>query len=215
MKNLQVVAGKSLLERAVDSAKIGISDMRIFVSSDSPDILSLAISHGAEGHLRTLAAAGDEASASSVVKDFIVEKGLQEDDVILYLQPTSPLRNSNHVAAALQNYMTSSRRPITSVKLVDEHPAKMLSLINGVLDGYDKNCSPTANRQSLQDVYIPNGAIYIFDVKGFQEGVSFPVIGSLPYFMSSAESVDIDTEFDLEVAELFLSDKEVRIKNGQ
>lgn len=215
MKNLKKVAGKSLVERAIDSAKIGNSGIRIFVSSDSPDIISLAITYGAEGHVRTLAAAVDEASANAVVEDFIVQKGLEKNDVILYLQPTSPLRNRKHVDDALQMYLASDRKPVTSVKLVEEHPAKMLYFANGTLAAYDQSCTPTANRQALQNVYIPNGAIYIFDVEDFQDAEGFPVIDSLPFLMSSSDSVDIDTELDLEVAHLLLSNKEARTKNDQ
>ena len=54
-----------------------------------------------------------------------------------------------------------------------------------------------ANRQSLPEVYCPNGAIYIFSLAKFLEHGAFPSNGGVPYIMSERDSVDIDTEEDL------------------
>ena len=56
------------------------------------------------------------------------------------------------------------------------------------------------NRQQLPKAYIPNGAIYIFRKSLFLARSGFPSNGSLPYIMSAADSIDIDTEADLDRA---------------
>ena len=58
----------------------------------------------------------------------------------------------------------------------------------------------TSNRQSFSDVYIPNGAIYIFLVKNFMKKKSIPHKNSVPFLMNEKDSIDIDNLSDLRVA---------------
>ena len=53
------------------------------------------------------------------------------------------------------------------------------------------------NRQSLEDFYIPNGAIYIFKISTFLKQNQFPIQGSIPFFMDEEDSFDIDDKRDL------------------
>ena len=64
-----------------------------------------------------------------------------------------------------------------------------------------------ARRQDLQDTYIPNGAIYIFTIAEFLSRKGFPSNGSLPYIMSSNDSIDIDDLEDLKIADNLLKAK--------
>ena len=58
-----------------------------------------------------------------------------------------------------------------------------------------KNLS--ANRQSFLDLYLPNGAIYIFKAKSFLINNDFSISGAVPYIMDSKSSIDIDKYEDL------------------
>ena len=62
----------------------------------------------------------------------------------------------------------------------------------------EKNLS--ANRQSFPDLYLPNGAIYIFKVKSFLKNNDFPISSAVPYIMDAKSSIDIDQYKDLKVA---------------
>lgn len=58
----------------------------------------------------------------------------------------------------------------------------------------------SANRQSFDEVYRPNGAIYIFTYEEFKKTGKIPIMGALPYVMSVEESVDVDTQADFDQA---------------
>jgi CMP-N-acetylneuraminic acid synthetase len=68
---------------------------------------------------------------------------------------------------------------------------------------FDEKMS-NARRQDLQDVFIPNGAIYIFSIQQFIDRKGFPSNGSLPFIMSEDDSIDIDEKEDLLRAEKLL-----------
>jgi CMP-N-acetylneuraminic acid synthetase len=82
--------------------------------------------------------------------------------------------------------------------LIDE-TGRLQSLFNEELSN--------ARRQDLQDVYIPNGAIYIFQIKEFIKRNSFPSNGSIPFIMNAEDSIDIDEKEDLIKAEKILRTK--------
>ena len=56
-------------------------------------------------------------------------------------------------------------------------------------------------RQDLPETCTPNGAIYVFSVDEFVRRGGFPSNGSVPFFMSPDESIDIDDAQDLARAE--------------
>jgi CMP-N-acetylneuraminic acid synthetase len=60
------------------------------------------------------------------------------------------------------------------------------------------------NRQQNDEAFIPNGAIYIFKLSEFNKTGKFPVEGAVPFFMSEADSIDIDTLEDYERAKASL-----------
>ena len=67
---------------------------QIFVSSDSQEILNYSLSQNVSVVKRPKKYSRDFSSANDVVKHFIKQSRiLNGEDSIVYLQPTSPLRN--------------------------------------------------------------------------------------------------------------------------
>ena len=52
------------------------------------------------------------------------------------------------------------------------------------------------NRQSLQKIYVANGAIYIFNKKNFLQTGKIPYKNLSPLIMDKIESLDINDKFD-------------------
>lgn len=203
-KNLKILGGLTLVEIAIESAKAIQNTSEIWVSSDSKRILKVASDVGANVHLRSYSASSAEAKAEAVVQEFILSVSAVPSDIIIYLQPTSPFRGSQHVLQALE-LRKRRNKPVVSVTKVSQHPTKMLKISpTGLLSPLATDFDPSANRQTLQDIVIPNGAIYIFTVEEYQQLGLIPVSGSVPYFMNAEDSLDIDTNFDLRVARLIV-----------
>lgn len=181
---------------------------RTVVSSDDPEILSLSQTLGADTLRRPRAISGDDASAVAVVMHFLddLDTGTRSrDPMIIYLQPTSPLRTADHLDEALSAMLDAGSRCTLSVTECAHSPFKAFRLdeTGRLLSLFDESLS-NARRQDLPRTYQPNGAIYAFPVSSFIARGGFPSNGAVPYVMPSEASIDIDRPEDLRVAERIL-----------
>jgi CMP-N-acetylneuraminic acid synthetase len=201
-KNLARVGTKSLIERAVSSAR-GVDGLgSCYVSSDDDEILEHAGLVGAIPHRRSAISATNSSRASEVVTDFLDQHPeLADDDVLVYLQPTSPFRTAQRVSEALQLYQARSTQSLVSVVHSHQLPSKSLKIAeSGLLQLVDERGDPGANRQTFDHAVYPNGAIYVFSVASFRESGDIQVVGALPFIMGKVESLDIDDPDDLMIA---------------
>ena len=211
-KNLLRVGGKSLLQRAIKCGKDSTIIDRTIVSSDSDKILAHAVENGAEVIKRPSKLAADDSHPVDVVKHFLQEVGTLDltKVLVIYLQPTSPFRTSQHVNSALQKIVDGRTDSVVSVCHTEKPPFKML--------GYNEEKETMSllfpreltnqRRQDLPSTVLLNGAIYIFSAERFLRESEFPAESATPYFMSKEDSIDIDTNFDLELANFIFSQKQ-------
>lgn len=213
-KNLMKLGGKSLIERAAEAAfESGLVDI-VVVSSDDAEILAHADSiPEVVAHKRSPLAANDTATAGDVIRDLFDS---DQGDVLVdpasepwfvYLQPTSPLRTAKHILGAFEKLVEHPNSDaIVSVAPLEPKVYWTMKIgDSGVLEPLFPE-AVSANRQSFDPVYRPNGAIYIFSYDEFLKTNKFPILGALPYVMSEDESVDIDTQADFDEAKRLLND---------
>jgi len=204
-KNLRLIRGKPLIEHTIQAAMGSKVVDKVYVSSDDDEILRIGSAMGAEPLKRPDAAASDTATATSVVLDFISQlppSFVEIDPIIVYLQPTSPLRTSSHIDGAFCKMDVENVSISLSVVQLKKSPYKSFTLTeDGLLQPlFDENLS-NSNRQALPATYYPNGALYIFPLSEFLVKGGFPSNGSVPYVMSENDSIDIDTEDDIAMIE--------------
>lgn len=207
-KNLMKLAGKSLLERAIDSAKNCLFVDAVVVSSDDTEILDEALRLGAINHRRADEAATDESTAAGVITEFLnnaeVEIDPSIDPWIVYLQPTSPLRTSEMVEQVFDLIAKNpGAKSVVSVVKPSKSPYWAMTAEGGKLQPLFAEAY-SANRQTLPQSYLPNGAIYCFKLSEFKRENRFPFAGALAYVMSEKDSIDIDTLEDFEQAKAIL-----------
>ena len=98
-KNLSVVNGFSLIERAIMAAKASKLIDRIVVSTDSPEISDASLKLGAEVVQRPAEISGDEASSESAIRHFL---DLSRDvEIVAFLQATSPFIDAARIDSAI------------------------------------------------------------------------------------------------------------------
>jgi CMP-N-acetylneuraminic acid synthetase len=207
-KNLALLQNRPLLTYRITAALRSKIIDDVWVSSDDIEIIRVAEASGVKTLLRPFELASDTASATVVVEHFISALSgevLVNDVIIVYLQPTSPLRSEIHIDTALHQMYTSGLPSLISVVKADKSPYKAFKLnTQNVMESlFDEHLS-NARRQDLPECYYPNGAIYAFRSSLFIAHGGFPSNGSLPFIMNSNESIDIDTIEDLERAEIIL-----------
>jgi CMP-N-acetylneuraminic acid synthetase len=207
-KNLRDLAGKPLLHHAIDAARGSRHVGYIYLSSEDEGILASGAQAACKTILRPAALAQDDSTATQVVQHFFEAARIEGDPFIIYLQPTSPLRTSAHLDEAIAQMTAAGADSLVSVVELQKSPFKsFITGPDGRLKSLFEEKFSNHNRQQLPKAYIPNGAIYIFRKSLFQARGGFPSDGSLPYIMSAADSVDIDSEADLERARQILEQR--------
>lgn len=214
-KNLQKIAGQPLLCYTLRAALHSVEIDQTYLSSDDADILETGRHMGVELVRRPLEFASDTASASDVVMHFLKtskESLPAQDHYLVYLQPTSPLRTSQHISEAFALMVKEKKHAVISVSKMRQTPFKALTIDeHGDLQPVVQPDFLNANRQDLPVAYLPNGAIYIFRVSDFFSANGFPMAGVIPYEMSEKDSIDVDSQQDLDRVEELMKDNRARI----
>ena len=133
-----------------------------------------------------------------------LNKIAEKYDVLVLLQPTSPLRTSEDIDKAIQKFFKFDQKSLVSVSKVKDSPILMRTII--AEDKMEKilSVSSTVRRQDMPDFYKVNGAIYINKISEINASTSFND-NEVPFIMSSSHSVDVDEYKDLEIVKYFLS----------
>jgi len=197
-KNLYKISGKPLLYYTISAAKKSKIFDQIFVSSDSKKILDYSANQNVSTIIRPRKYSNDFSSANDVVKHFINQNDkLKKKDIIVYLQPTSPLRNYIDIKKSIKLFIKNSFKSLVSVKKTDVCIYKTLFINKKYLKPFFDEKRMTISRQKVPTSYEVNGAIYIFKVKDFIKREMFPIENSIPFIMKGLKNLDLDEPKDL------------------
>jgi CMP-N,N'-diacetyllegionaminic acid synthase len=201
-KNLRSLNGRTLIERTVTAAREAAFLNRVVLSSEDAEIIAAAITLGCEvpfirpGHLST-----DAAKSIDVVRHALVTLD-EVFDLIVVLQPTSPLRAPEDIDGAVRLCIESGAPACVSVVDAEKPPYWIYTLdsasrLGTVLpDGANRT-----RRQDLPETFAINGAVYVARSEWIMNSDSFVGPDTVGYVMPKERSVDIDSEIDLVVAE--------------
>jgi N-acylneuraminate cytidylyltransferase len=124
-KNKRPLAGKPLVEWTIAAALGSRRVARALVSTDDPEMADLARNAGAEvPFLRPPDLATDTADSVGVARhalEFLAGRG-EFYDAIALLQPTSPLRTSAHIDAAVELMKQRQATAVISVCVAEHTP---------------------------------------------------------------------------------------------
>ncbi len=207
-KNTRLLAGKPLLAWSIDTARAaGLTCVE--VSTDSQTVADIAIAQGARvPGLRPAELASDTAGSIEVILHCLqraAERG-EEYEMVLLLQPTSPLRSSEDITAAFQLMQAQDAGAVVSVTLCDHHPWWSNSLPeDGNMAGFLRPEVINSNRQQLPPHYRLNGAIYLAKTEVLKQQQGFIGPETYALVMPPERSVDIDSLLDFQLAELIIN----------
>ena len=206
-KNIKLLGSKPLIAHAIECAKKCNKVTKTIVSTDSDEILNIALNFEAEVIKRHTSLAQDTSNVVTAVEE-VYQKLEEEFDLIVLLQPTSPLRTS----VDLENIITMFEKDefidgvISVVHLEDYHPARMYNLEKDNKLIPFVNEGETKRRQDLEPVYFRNGCFYAVRVKAFLKEKSFMVENKIAYVMDVNWLVNIDSFRDFKIAEMLYED---------
>lgn len=207
-KNIAPVLGRPLIAWTVDAAMKSARINRTVISTDDASIADAAREAGAEvPFLRPAELARDETPHLPVVEHAV--RWLMDDgwtpDLVVILQPTSPLRLSSDIDNAVDMLLESDAPSLASVMLT-AHPHLLRTRDDqGRLTPMTDLPAVHPRRQDMEQVWWLNGAVYIIRTEALLAGKCLVGDGTLGYPMPWNRSLDIDSPSDLEDAATLLA----------
>jgi CMP-N,N'-diacetyllegionaminic acid synthase len=207
LKNLRTLGGVPLVALAGRLARQLDFVDRAVVSTDHPEIARVAREAGLDAPFqRPEALSGPLVSDLEVLSHALTELERSDGvryDLVVMLQPTSPGRSAGHVRAAVEKLVEGGYDAVWTVSRTDgkAHPLKQLVIdAAGRLDYYDAAGAQVVARQQLAPVYHRNGVAYVVRRECLLEQKT--LLGRRSgALVLEGHFPNIDTEFDLELAE--------------
>ena len=216
-KNLKLLGGKPLIDYTIDAANDTPLD-RLILSTEDRKIADVARELGCEvPFMRPPELARDETPHLPVILhavQWMRDHANYVPDIVLTLQPTSPLRSSADIAAALRMLELSDADSVVSVNEVPAHahPMRMLHVDGDGMAKLFVSGEPVRNRinrrQDLPKAWVMNGAVYACRT-GVLLGDRPSLYGDrvVAYPMPLERSISIDTAEDWAEAEHALANQ--------
>jgi CMP-N-acetylneuraminic acid synthetase len=215
-KNIALLAGRPLLAYTCEAALASHVLNRVVVSTDDEEIADVAQQCGIEvPFIRPKSLAQDESPSIDVVRHAVEHLRNEErwiPSVVVLLQPTSPLRKARHIDEAVDLMEETKADTVVSVVEVPHrfNPHNIMELNNGELIDFLRAPSDfnRFRRQTLPVLYARNGpAVLVSRVDVITNSKSFYGAHVAPYLMSDEESLDIDSKYDMWLAEQLIAQR--------
>jgi len=209
-KNLRLVGGAPLVSWTWAAARTVPAVERLVVSTDDPEVAALAREAGVDvPFVRPSHLASDTASVFAVAEHalgWLKDAEGYEPDVVLLLQPTSPLRTAQDIESAIVVMDRQRASAVVSVCEMEHHPFWTFSMNqDGVLRWLAEEGKAATQRQELPPAYRMNGAIYLVRRQVLLEQRTFHPEPTVGFVMPPDRSIDVDSEWDLRLADLVIS----------
>lgn len=216
-KNLCQIKGKSLVEYAIQAAiDSQVFSEVILTSNDSATLMLMKekFNESIGYHLRPESLSGDNIQLRTLICymiDLLTAESKIEDEEfnIALLIPTSPLRRAEDIRSSFallqKNY--DKIDGIMSVALLTHPPLHSLRIDN---KGFIKVMFPEysmTQSQYLEPAYIHDGSIIFVKSKSFRMYGDFYMPKMLAFYIDEKRAIDINTAFDLKLAELLMEVK--------
>lgn len=209
-KNLRELAGKPLLAYVMEAARASEVIDRLVLSTDSAAIADLGRTLGLDvPFMRPAGLAADDSPMLAAVQHAVahLEGEGWRADIILLLQPTSPLRRPEHIREAVEILKSGNCDSVVSVVEIPSQfaPQKAMKLEDGHLEFWSLDGATITRRQQTETTYAREGTVYACWRDVLMEKGSLYGDKSLPLVIRSDESLNLDSMDDWQRAERVLA----------
>jgi N-acylneuraminate cytidylyltransferase len=207
-KNILQVKGRALIQWTFDAVRDSRYIDRQILSSDDSGIIETARAAGCDVPFRRDAAlATDEATSADVVVDVL--QRIPGYDLVVLLQPTSPLRIAADIDGAIELLVSSRAPACVTLRPAEDHPYWTFRLEpNHQLAAFAETPRGIPQRrQDLPSAWCLNGAVYVARTEWFLRTRSFLSRETVGYPMPASRSLDIDTMADVESLKIILKEE--------
>lgn len=207
-KNIALLGSLPLFVWTLNAAKTITCPSNIIISTDSSEILEIALSHGiGEIPLRPDYLSTDDVHSIEVVKYHLDKNGLNNNYTtpVVMLLPTSPLRLPETLQNALKIFWQQRSSSLVSVVNTGKHINNIRFIKKGCLEYWCETDELNNQRQGQEYIYMVNGSIFISYPAHIFKYNTFHQPHAIPFVMNSLESIDINMPSDLEYANNLVS----------
>jgi len=205
-KNLRPLNMKPLIFYSIKNALNSKYITDVYISSDDDEILTIAKKFGAKIHQREKGLSDDKTTLDPVIYatyKYAKEKEKKEYNLIITMQPTSPLLKEKSIDKAIERIIDNQEIDTIISAKNDTH----LSW-KKVNDEFIPNYEKRVNRQYLTPIFTETGGFLITRDNVISE---YNRIGKQVdlYELNTPESIDIDTFEDWNICEYYLKRKRI------
>ena len=207
-KVLRQVAGRTLLDLAIASARDSGAFDLVVLSTEDPELAEIGRAAGLAVHERPRELNADDTGAGEITlaaADFAARELGGEVTEATCLAPVYPLRSAEHVARALAEFRRMGADFLMSVSPTDPHDFHWALRRDGEWAEMWFGDRFLADRSQLPAVMSPNGAIKAARVETLRQRGFFFGPRLLPFELTRAEGLYIGEELDLELAEFLVT----------
>lgn len=207
-KNVMDFCGKPLVAWSVVQSLNSRLVNQVFVTTDNKEIARIASQYGAIPIQRPPELATDTATTESAILHALGNLR-NEPDLIVYLQPTSPLRMPDDIDNAIEFVISDNADSLFSASTLDDFCA--WELVGGKPRSLTYDYQNRGRRQERKTYYLENGSIYVFKpsvIKKHNNRLGDNIsIYSMPFW----QSYEIDEPKDVEVCEYYMNNKLIKL----
>ena len=215
-KNIQYVGGKPLIAHSIKQGLASKYINKIIVSTDSKKIADISKSYGADILMRPKKYATDTADETLAWKHAIrnTPEMNKNNSMFISIPATSPLRKSIDINNAIDRYVQTTSDIIFGITPSHRSPyLNMVTIDNKDLIKITIEGTKAIRRQDTPKTFDITTCVYVSNTKYILNSRRL-MDGKVGYVMIPNErSLDIDTKFDLKLANLILSEKKLKNKN--
>lgn len=212
-KNIKPLLGKPLIAWTIEKARSSKYIDRVFTSTDDKKIAEVSKKYGVEiPFLRPAKMAKDKSPVSEAIMHALsrFEEMGERFDILIILEPTSPLRKDNDIDNAIELFARNMNKADSLVSCGEvrlENPFIMKKIEKGYANPLIKISKGIYQRQQLPKAYFPYGVIYLSKVDSFKKYGTVYQKRTIPYLVERWENYEIDDIYDFLCVEAVLKNK--------
>lgn len=219
-KNRALVAGRPCAAWTIDDARAAARISRVALSTDDPELQTLAVEAGIDVVVRPPALAGDTTTVDEAARHALAALPGPEPAAMVILYANVPLRPAGLIDRAVTHLFTGGFDSVQSYAPVGKHHpwwTARLDPVNGEVRPWEGDIlnHGVYRRQDLPPAYVPDGGVLVVTPGALHSEV--PGVPAGPHaFLGAArggittregEVVDIDSPVDLLVADALLRER--------
>jgi CMP-N-acetylneuraminic acid synthetase len=209
-KNIKPLGGKPLINWSIEAIR-GISEIcEVLVSTDDTQIASIAKRAGASvPWLRPNNLSTDTASSIDVALHALdwYESKFNSVEGLLLLQPTSPFRTRKNIENGIDTYVNSNFSSVVAVTPAKDRTALVFKNKDNFISPFTNKSNSFSEPGDSVSSYWITGSFYLSSPSILREKKTFLPLQTVPLIIESPiESIDIDTEWDFQLAKYIAGD---------